>query len=78
MAAAAAAIAFTGLAWLLASGPVALTFLTPYLEDALQQSDAPYRLEFDDTILAWAGWRRPLDIRVIDARAVAKATVVNS
>ena len=67
---AAAAIVFAAAAWRLASGPVTLTFLSPYIEDALRESDAPYRVEFSDTILAWTGWERTLDIRLLDVRAV--------
>ncbi|MFQ5959744.1 MAG: DUF3971 domain-containing protein, partial [Alphaproteobacteria bacterium] len=67
---AAAAIVFAAAAWRLASGPVTLTFLSPYIEEALRQSDSPYRVEFSDTILTWAGWERTLDIRLLDVRAV--------
>ena len=56
--------------WRLSSGPVSLGFLTPYIEDALNAADSPYRIEFDDTILAWAGWDRTLDIRILGVRAI--------
>ena len=67
---AAAAVVSAAAAWRLASGPISLSFLTPYVEDALRQSDSPYRVEFSDTILTWAGWERTLDIRLLDVRAV--------
>ncbi|PCI41816.1 MAG: hypothetical protein COB46_02545 [Rhodospirillaceae bacterium] len=57
-------------AWRLASGPVSIGFLTPYLETAL---DDAYKGAFDitveDTILTWAGWERTLDIRVVNVRS---------
>ncbi len=55
-------------AWLLSSGPVSLGFLTPYLKEALTLGRAGVRVELDDTILAWAGWDRTLDIRAIGVR----------
>ncbi len=67
---AATAIITAAAAWRLASGPVSLNFLTPYVQDALRQSDSPYRVEFSETILTWAGWERTLDIRILDVRAV--------
>ena len=66
----AAAIVFATAAWHLASGPISLSPLTPYLADALRQSDSRYHVEFSDTILAWAGWERTLDIRLIDITVV--------
>ena len=66
----AVAILFATAAWHLASGPISLSLLTPYLADALRQSDSPYHVEFSDTTLAWAGWERTLDIRLIDIAVV--------
>lgn len=57
-------------AWRLTGGPVHLSFLTPYVQDALRETDSPYRVEFADTILTWAGWERTLDIRLLDVRMV--------
>ncbi len=65
------AIIFAVAAWRLSSGPVSLGFLSPYIEDALKAEDLSYRIEFEDTILTWAGWKRSLDILVINARAIA-------
>ena len=62
------AVAFAIGAWRLSSGPLSIGFLSPYIQDALQEDDAPYRIDFDDTILTWAGWERALDIRVVNAR----------
>ncbi len=52
------AIVVAAAAWRLAQGPVPLTFLTPYIVDALRQTDAPFRVDVADTILVWAGWER--------------------
>ncbi len=67
---AAAAIIFAVVAWRLSGGPISLAFLTPYVQDALRQSDSPYQVQFSDTILTWAGWERALDIRLVDVRAI--------
>ncbi len=55
-------------AWRLAQGPVPLTFLTPYIVDSFRQTNAPFRFDVADTILVWAGWRRALDIVLLDVR----------
>ncbi len=62
------AILVAATAWRLAQGPVPLTFLTPYIVDALRQSDAPFRFDVADTILVWAGWERTFDIVLLDVR----------
>ena len=58
--------------WRLAQGPVPLDFLTPHFVRALNGQGAPFRLTIDRTNLAWAGWSRTLDIRVVGVRAVAE------
>jgi hypothetical protein len=58
--------------WLLSTGPVSLGFLTPYLRSALASGDGEYRIDFDDTVLAWAGWEKTLDIRVLGLRLADK------
>lgn len=58
------------LAFLLARGPLSLGFLSPQLEELLNQPDAPYRLAFDDTILAWDGEARQLEVRVVDLKVL--------
>ncbi|HEY9163151.1 MAG TPA: hypothetical protein VIN57_00975, partial [Magnetovibrio sp.] len=55
--------------WRLASGPVSLGFLTPYINQALAEvHQGAFDITFDDTILTWAGWSRTLDIRVVNLR----------
>lgn len=51
-------------AWRLTSGPIPLDFLTPYVTQALS-SDA-VRIEFHNTVLAWQGWRRAVEVEVRD------------
>ena len=53
-------------AWRLSSGPLSLGFLSPYVEEALQAEDSAYRIEFEDTVLFWADWNQPLEVRVTD------------
>lgn len=57
-------------AWWLWSGPVALTFLTPYVEEALSPSDNTIAVEIEETVLDWAGWDRAPDIRVSNVRVL--------
>jgi len=55
-------------AFLLARGPLSLAFLSGQLEELLNRPDAPYRLAFDDTILAWDGEARQLEVRVVNLK----------
>ncbi len=57
-------------AWLLAAGPLSLTFLSPYVADALRQAELRPRVHFDDLVLTWAGWGRPLDVRITGVRLI--------
>ncbi len=57
--------------WRLSQGPISLGFLTPYIQQSLNASHGrKFTLAMDDTIIAWAGWERALDIRVINVRVV--------
>jgi hypothetical protein len=44
-------------------GPIHLSFLKPYVEEALNRPGADFQFVIEDTVLAWAGWERTLDIR---------------
>lgn len=56
-------------AWRLAyEGPIHLRFLKPYVEQALNRPGAEFRFVVQDTVLAWAGWERTLDIRAVGVR----------
>jgi len=52
------------LGWLLSQGPISLGFLTPFVERALSRGDGTLDVDIDDTVVAWAGWRRTLDLQV--------------
>lgn len=67
-------VAAAGLAWRLSTGPLALGFLTPYLEEALNlDTRARYRVAVNETILTWGGWQRTLDIRGRGLKVVTAA-----
>ena len=63
-------VLFAASAWRLSQGPVSLSFLTPAITEVLNEWASPYRITLDDTIVAWAGWGRPLDIRAVGVRAL--------
>ncbi len=51
-------------AWRLSQDePVRLTFLTPYIVDALTPEDGSFKVAIDDTVLTWGGWARTIDLR---------------
>ena len=68
---AALAVIFALGAWRLSSGPLSLAFLSPYIEEAFEGEDLSYRIEFDDTVLVWAGWDRALEVRLTGVRVAA-------
>ena len=59
--------------WVVVSGPVSIPFLTAFVEDALVFEDLGVRVRMRDTVLAWGGWRRNLDLRAVDVRFVDDA-----
>ncbi len=56
------------LAWQLSRGPISLGFLSPYIENAVNEGQPNFQLKMRDTILTWAGWDHSLDIRVLDVQ----------
>lgn len=52
--------------------PLRVSFLTPYLEQALSPEDRRFTVAIDDTVLTWAGWERTLDLRARGVRAIAE------
>ena len=66
------AILLLVLAWRLSSGPISLTFLTPYAENALNSFHPELRFRFGDTVLTWGGWDRTLDLRIQAVRVFEK------
>ena len=81
-------ILFAVAAWRLSSGPVSLAFLAPYGKENFAEQHSDLRLDFDDVILTWEGWKDALDIRALEVRvtdtrgttvlAVPEASVVLS
>ncbi|MBI3453541.1 MAG: AsmA-like C-terminal domain-containing protein [Rhodospirillales bacterium] len=67
-----AAVLTAALAWRLSAGPISLSFLTPLIQRALTPADGAVTVYLDDTVLAWAGWRRNLDIRVRGVSVLGK------
>ncbi|MGE0718785.1 MAG: AsmA-like C-terminal domain-containing protein [Alphaproteobacteria bacterium] len=57
-----AAIAVGLVAWRLSSGPIALEFLTPYLEEALSEPDGP-TVGIERTVVTWRGWDANPELR---------------
>jgi len=57
-------------AWRLSQGPVSIGFLRPYVMDSLRQDRTSLRFTVEDTVLAWSGWERPLDLRATGVRAL--------
>ena len=43
--------------------PLQLSFLTPYLEQGLNNLDPNLKVKIGETQLTWSGWQRPLDLR---------------
>ncbi len=54
--------------YLLASGPISLNFLTPHVKAALEAIDSRVDFDVDDTVLAWQGRDRRLDLRLVGVR----------
>ena len=49
--------------WRLSSGPVAVDFLTPYLEAAFNESEEGAAVDIGSTVVSWEGWSRNIDLR---------------
>ena len=65
------AILFGLAAWRLSTGPLSLSFLSPYIQEALEGEDLSYQFEFDDTVLVWPGWGEALEIHLTEVRVAA-------
>ena len=50
--------------WRLSAGPISLSFLTPAVQNALNQVDSQFDIEVEDTVLSWGGWDRAIDILI--------------
>jgi hypothetical protein len=68
-------------AWLgfrLSEGPLTLSFLTPYFEDALRSPDGNMAVKLDTTVLVWSAETRTLEIRAEGVRALSGESVIAS
>lgn len=64
-------IVLSVLVWRLSSGPIALDFLTPYIEEALTAKDGGLSVRLDTTVLAMGKGSRMVEIRALDVQAYA-------
>ena len=58
------------LLWRLASGPVAVDFLTPYIAEAFQDSTENSSVEVGATVLQWQGLDRSIDLKARNIRFI--------
>ena len=49
--------------WRLSAGPVAVDFLTPYLEAAFNEAEENASIDIGETVVTWEGWTRTVDLR---------------
>jgi len=59
--------------WRLSQGPITLSLLTPYIEEALSAPDRGFILKLDRTVLAWGGWERTLDLEGVGIHVIDPA-----
>ena len=60
----------------LSQGPVGLPFLKPYFEDAMTAPDGQYATAIGVVDLAWGGWRRNFDIRLLNVEVRDQAGTI--
>jgi len=65
-----ALVLVVGLGALVVLGPLRLDFLRPRLEAALRSPDGSIHVELGSIELGWAGWKRGVDLRIRDFRAI--------
>lgn len=53
--------------------PIRLSFLTPYIEQALTLPDRSLNVVVEDTRITWAGWERTFDLRVRGVRILSQS-----
>lgn len=63
-------IALTLLAWRLSAGPIALDFLTPYIEEALTSAESGFAVRLDGTVLTMAPSGRMIEVRALGVRSM--------
>ena len=60
------------LLWRLASGPVEVDFLTPYIAEAFEESTPESSVEVGATVLQWQGLARSIDLKARNIRFIGK------
>jgi hypothetical protein len=60
------AIVVAAAAWRLSEGPISVGFLSPYVKESLTFGGTDVNITLKDTVLAWRGFDRGLDIVVLD------------
>ncbi|MBF0561122.1 MAG: hypothetical protein HQL37_03690 [Alphaproteobacteria bacterium] len=55
-------------AWRVSTSPLELSFLTPYIQDALTPEDRSYVVKLDTTELWWATAKHSLDVRAVGVK----------
>ncbi len=58
-------IVIAAASWRLSEGPLSVAFLAPYIKEALTFGGAEVDIEFSDTVLAWRGFDRGVDVVVL-------------
>ena len=57
--------------WKLTTGPISLTFLSPYFESVLNEAlNNKLEVKLDKTVLVWGGWENNIDIRLRGTKVV--------
>lgn len=70
----AAAAILGGLAiWRLSQGPVEITFLTPFIQQALDQPDSPVSVSVGNADITWENWDRAVEVRALDVVVRSRA-----
>ena len=64
-------VLFAVIFWRLTSGPISLSYLTPYFEESFKVSDNNFKIKLQDTILTWVGKDKNLGIKLRGIKAVA-------
>lgn len=60
------AVVVAAAAWRLSEGPISVGFLSPYIKESLTFGGTDVDIALKDTVLAWRGFDRGLDIVVLD------------
>ena len=60
----------------LSQGPLTLSFLTPFIEDALKSPNGGSAVKLDATVLAWSDETRSIEIRALGVRVLAGEMVI--